>query len=225
MEIKKLLKTLLEEAEFYEEEASDHGTAIACRAAIAAVAALLARVVELDPLVVDGVRRSDNCQNWQARADDYEASMGSLFEAIRHGDAEHETWLRQAITDHFAGRPVERPRGMGNQERAEATEARGVELAGALAHLLEFADSTGQGCAKQVENARAVLASTPAEALARAKGEDYAAGLEAAAKWHDDLVTFMEDGPPADSTEAIAKLHQKCAKAIRALGKEKKKDA
>ena len=172
MDIKKLLKTLLEEAEFYEEEASDHGTAIACRAAIAAVETLRGQL--------------ERCK------DEYVEAVHPEF-----GTAWRDEWYR-----------------------AEAAEERVAELAGALAHLLEFADSTGQGCAKQVENARAVLASTPAEALARAKGEDYAAGLEAAAKWHDDLVTFMEDGPPDDSTEAAAKRHRKCAKAIRALGKE-----
>lgn len=51
-----------------------------------------------------------------------------LFAAIRHGDAEHQEWLQKAILDHFAGRPVERPRGMGNKERAETAEARIVEL-------------------------------------------------------------------------------------------------
>lgn len=52
----------------------------------------------------------------------------------------------------------------------------------------------------------------------RAKG--YAAGLEAAAKWHDKLVKFMEEEPCCDSTRAAARRHRKCAKAIRALGKE-----
>lgn len=94
--------------------------------------ALRERVAELEPLVADGVRRSDNCQRWQARAEDAEARGASLFNAVRHGDAEHETWLQQAIADHFAGRPVERPKGMGNKERAEAAEAHAVELAGAL---------------------------------------------------------------------------------------------
>lgn len=50
--------------------------------------------------------------------------VASLFNAIRHGDAEHETWLEQAITDHFAGHPVERPRGKGNREVVEALRVR-----------------------------------------------------------------------------------------------------
>lgn len=33
----------------------------------------------------------------------------SLFEAIKHGDEKHQTWLKQAIEDHFAGRPVNSP--------------------------------------------------------------------------------------------------------------------
>lgn len=52
-----------------------------------------------------------------------EAKAASLFDAIAHGDDEHRKWLKQAIEDHFAGRPVERPRGSGNLERAEAAEA------------------------------------------------------------------------------------------------------
>lgn len=33
----------------------------------------------------------------------------SLFEAIAHGDEKHRAWLKQAIEDHMAGRPVVRP--------------------------------------------------------------------------------------------------------------------
>ncbi|KKK65492.1 hypothetical protein LCGC14_2973590 [marine sediment metagenome] len=67
MEIKKLLKTLLEEAEFYEEEASDHGTAIACRAAIAAVEALRQRVAELGKDYGNAVDKFDACRAALAR--------------------------------------------------------------------------------------------------------------------------------------------------------------
>ncbi len=43
-------------------------------------------------------------------------------DVVRHGDDEHQAWLKQAIADHFAGRPVEAPRGGGNRARAEAAE-------------------------------------------------------------------------------------------------------
>lgn len=33
----------------------------------------------------------------------------TLFDNIKHGDAAHQTWLKEAIDDHFAGRPVKRP--------------------------------------------------------------------------------------------------------------------
>jgi hypothetical protein len=33
----------------------------------------------------------------------------TLFNAIAHGDEKHRAWLKQAIDDHFAGRPVLRP--------------------------------------------------------------------------------------------------------------------
>lgn len=58
--------------------------------------------------------------------------------------------------------------------RMETAEAHVAELARVLAHLLEFADSTGQGCAKQVEEARTALAATPANVLERAKAKDEA---------------------------------------------------
>jgi hypothetical protein len=48
----------------------------------------------------------------------------TLFDAIAHGDQEHCDWLRQAIADHFAGRPVEKPKGKGSAERIAELEAR-----------------------------------------------------------------------------------------------------
>lgn len=36
--------------------------------------------------------------------------VGSLYEALAHGSDEHRAWLKKAIEDHFAGRPVETPR-------------------------------------------------------------------------------------------------------------------
>ena len=43
--------------------------------------------------------------------------QASLFDAIAHGDHEHRNWLKKAIADHFAGLPVEHPRGQGNTEQ------------------------------------------------------------------------------------------------------------
>lgn len=34
--------------------------------------------------------------------------IDTLYDAIAHGDEAHRAWLKQAITDHFAGRPVDR---------------------------------------------------------------------------------------------------------------------
>lgn len=42
-------------------------------------------------------------------AEDFDAKVSSLFAAIAHGDEKHRAWLKQAIEDHFAGRPVQRP--------------------------------------------------------------------------------------------------------------------
>lgn len=40
--------------------------------------------------------------------------VSSLFEAIAHGDEEHRAWLKRAISDHFAGKPVQPVRGTNN---------------------------------------------------------------------------------------------------------------
>ncbi len=142
------------------------------------------------------------------------------IEALRERVAEteiqlsmHSKWLGEALS------------------RAEAAEAHVAALAGALEDMFsdwryirqQYGDLPGVGWDRAENKACAVLAATPEDVMERAKAvraQSYAAGLEAAAKWHDRLVTFMEDGPHEDATQAAAKLHQKCAKAIRALGKE-----
>lgn len=35
--------------------------------------------------------------------------VDTLYDAIKHGDENHRAWLKQAIEDHFAGRPVSMP--------------------------------------------------------------------------------------------------------------------
>jgi hypothetical protein len=37
--------------------------------------------------------------------------VAALFDAIKHGDAEHQAWLKDAVVAHFAGQPVPPPRG------------------------------------------------------------------------------------------------------------------
>lgn len=46
-----------------------------------------------------------------------EADVGRLFAALKHGDQDHQDWLREAIKAHFAGKPVPAPRGQGNKEK------------------------------------------------------------------------------------------------------------
>src|SRR3982751_1741333 len=38
------------------------------------------------------------------------ACVGTLFDAIQHGDEIHKAWLKEAIENHFAGKPVPPPR-------------------------------------------------------------------------------------------------------------------
>lgn len=52
----------------------------------------------------------------------------TLFDAIAHGDDEHRAWLKQAIEDHFAGRPVQPVRGKGRSE-ARLAEIRAMRAA------------------------------------------------------------------------------------------------
>jgi hypothetical protein len=56
----------------------------------------------------------------QAAADEGTARAGTLFGAIAHGDETHRAWLKKAIEDHFAGRPVEKPVGVGRTDAAVA---------------------------------------------------------------------------------------------------------
>ena len=101
----------------------------------------------------------------------------------------------------------------------EALRSLGAEMAGALAHLIEFADQTGQGNAKQQEDARAVLAATPAEALERAR---------AIKRVLKAVRFFMEDGVAEDSPDLNKVAWQALDKALTnldALGKEEKENA
>lgn len=53
--------------------------------------------------------RCGTCQCGQTELHGFGRSpQATLFEAIKHGDEAHQTWLKQAIEDHFAGRPVQR---------------------------------------------------------------------------------------------------------------------
>jgi hypothetical protein len=40
-----------------------------------------------------------------------------LFQALRHGDEDHQAWLREAIEAFAAGHPTPAPRGQGNKEK------------------------------------------------------------------------------------------------------------
>lgn len=50
-----------------------------------------------------------------------ESGPDALFEAIKHGDADHQRWLRDALTAWFAGKPVPAPYGSGSKEARIAT--------------------------------------------------------------------------------------------------------
>ena len=49
------------------------------------------------------------------------ARISTLFDAVAHGDDEHRAWLKQAIDDHMAGRPVDDVKGKGEREVLRAT--------------------------------------------------------------------------------------------------------
>jgi hypothetical protein len=42
-------------------------------------------------------------------------TIDRLYAAIAHGDDEHRAWLREAVDNFFAGKPVPPPRGKGTK--------------------------------------------------------------------------------------------------------------
>ena len=182
----------------------------------------------------DPIRECDVHKALRERVAELEATVGHIREANEHW----HTRVSSLKTEVEAGEQMHRAW----HDRALAAEARGVELAGALERAKEAMDTwvcmfAPELCdAAHVEQAKArirgvgtlayiaeinkkvidAMIATPAEALERARGEDYAAGLEAAAKWHDSRVQKIHpsnDGPTRT-------CHVESAKAIRALGKE-----
>lgn len=52
-----------------------------------------------------------------------------LYHAIAHGDAEHRTWLREAILNFYNDEPVPTPRGSGTKDRLyKDNEKLGAEI-------------------------------------------------------------------------------------------------
>ena len=86
-------------------------------------------------------------------------------------------------------------------EQIKKLRAHMAALAGVLAHLLEFADSTGQGCAKQVENARVVLAATPEDVTERGKAVEE---VVEAARFIAETAPYLH--PEGELRSALAKL-------------------
>lgn len=88
----------------------------------------------------------------------------SLFEAIAHGDDEHRDWLREAIANHLAGKPVPPPNGKG---RAEAAEAK-------LQRVRDLVDECCSGFGDcPVESFHALLREFDAPPLAQPCDHDY----------------------------------------------------
>lgn len=76
--------------------------------------------------------------------------VGTLFDAISHGDETHRAWLKQAIDDHFAGRPVKRPAAPVPAEGGESSSGRwyAADQIDALVRQLDVA-LNGDGAAPQ----------------------------------------------------------------------------
>lgn len=118
------------------------------------------------------------------------------------------------------------------KKRAEAAEARVVELVGALeaqCTLIENNPMLSACASSTLEPARTILAATPARAMERARaveGKGYAAGLEAAAEFHEKYAAKAEHKAKGSGV-LIHKMswHNWSAEAIRALNKEEKENA
>lgn len=57
----------------------------------------------------DVIKSSDgkDGRNYAEQVVDALNRIGTLYDAIKHGDKSHRLWLEKAIKDHFAGREVE----------------------------------------------------------------------------------------------------------------------
>lgn len=66
-----------------------------------------------------------------------QASANSLYEAIKHGDQEHRAWLKEALDNWFAGKPVPPPRSAPAQADIHATTDDEINLA-RWAHRLAY---------------------------------------------------------------------------------------
>ena len=44
-------------------------------------------------------------------------TIETLFDQIKHGDEDHREWLREAINNHFDGKPVPAPRGGNTKDK------------------------------------------------------------------------------------------------------------
>lgn len=56
--------------------------------------------------------------------------IDTLWDEVKHGDPDHQAWLKQAIIDHFCGKKPQPPYGKGTKE---ALQARITELEAQLA--------------------------------------------------------------------------------------------
>ena len=95
----------------------------------------------------------------------------ALFHAIAHGDDDHRQWLKDAIDNHFVGKPVPVPLGSGkSQALAETRDKQLAALREALVSMvnhfgvLEYNEMVHPTAMAASKSARAVLADTAAAA-------------------------------------------------------------
>ena len=97
----------------------------------------------------------ERARNWWLEAMDERDAMKARIEALKAELAAAKTINREVL--YRENDDLRKVNGEA-KVRIEALEAAGKRLAEALAHLIEFTDMTGQGCAAQQIAARSALA-------------------------------------------------------------------
>lgn len=96
----------------------------------------------------------------------FPTGVDSLYEAIKHGDDEHQAWLKNAIEKHFRGEPVSPPTGTGRKD-AEIERLRAQNLKQLLddTQLQEIAELRAKLSAAENDISKAELAAIHQGAL------------------------------------------------------------
>jgi hypothetical protein len=85
--------------------------------------------------MIDRTQAMDRLIAQDADLIDLPTQSDALFNAIKHGDAEHQAWLKQALENHFKGLPMPPVQG-GKSSQPTQSDALREALEGVLPYVL-----------------------------------------------------------------------------------------